>query len=427
MQKFNNIFIKVSLFALVISTSLHGSLLPKLNTYFIILYMLASFLVALNLKFFKDFKKPVTLFFFMYFVFLIIGMIPYSLFYEIDNITFNLIFLGIFLFLLGCTFSFNPNRQQFLVKKNYPNHLTPLLYFSIIVTGFFGLMFFYYQAGGIPLLNQDMLLNRAEVLQGKGFGLQLFRFTVIPLYILFAKQTIKKEYNFYVFFLGSIIVIGFLTIGFRSPIAEILLNLLLLYYYLSHRTLKFKILFFYGLGLFFFAVIYGIIREGRGLLFEAILTTFVNILNFSYILKQFPDNVPFQYGSTYFINFLMIRPGPDKDFTIWLREQLNITSFVGGVTPSIVGDWYLNFGYIGIIIGMFLMGLMSNYIEQKLKNPTDIYFAVKWILILTAFLKSITGGISNVLLSLTLNLILIEFIKLIAKIRYFEKRDYVKP
>ena len=122
----------------------------------------------------------------------------------------------------------------------------------------------------------------------------------------------------------------------------------------------------------------------------------------------------------------MIRPGPDKDFTIWLREQLNITSFVGGVTPSIVGEWYLNFGYTGIIIGMFLMGLMSNYIYQKLKNSTDIYFTVKWILIFTAFLKSVTGGISNVLLSLTLNLILIEFIKLIAKIRYFEKKAYVR-
>ena len=42
-----------------------------------------------------------------------------------------------------------------------------------------------------------------------------------------------------------------------------------------------------------------------------------------------------------------MRPGPDLDFTLWLKDKVNIQFSGGGLTPTIIGEAYINFGFGG--------------------------------------------------------------------------------
>lgn len=97
---------------------------------------------------------------------------------------------------------------------------------------------------------------------------------------------------------------------------------------------------------------------------------YVGDININYMYNTFPGKVDFQYGYTYLINFLMLLPGPDLDFTLWLKEQVGITFSGGGLTPTIIGEFYINFGEISIFIGLFLLGAFSVYLNRYFKRHT---------------------------------------------------------
>lgn len=73
----------------------------------------------------------------------------------------------------------------------------------------------------------------------------------------------------------------------------------------------------------------------------------------------------------------MLLPGPDPDFTMWLKEQTGIMFSGGGLTPTILGEFYLNFGFSAIFIGMFILGVYSvflnRYFVKHKENELHLY------------------------------------------------------
>ncbi len=61
---------------------------------------------------------------------------------------------------------------------------------------------------------------------------------------------------------------------------------------------------------------------------------------------------------------------------------------ITGVGPTMVGDWYMNFGIAGIIFGMFLMGMLFRLIYEYLINWTEtslsgiMIYSVVWVQII---------------------------------------------
>lgn len=137
-------------------------------------------------------------------------------------------------------------------------------------------------------------------------------------------------------------------------------------------------------------------------------TVVVHCHNLNYVFLTFPSKTRFQYGYTYLIDFIMLKPGPDLDFTLWLKEQVGIAFAGGGRTPSILGEHYINFGFPFIFIGMFLMGIVGNTISdnyEKKGNFISVYLV--W-----QFAHTASGGISNVILPIFINLIVYSFVNL---------------
>ena len=144
-------------------------------------------------------------------------------------------------------------------------------------------------------------------------------------------------------------------------------------------------------------------------------------VNINYIYEEFPESTPFQFGNTFLINLKMLLPGPDMDFTLWLKDTIGISFSGGGITPTIIGEAYLNFGYFGIILFMFLIGVIGNYLNSRYYVDKQ---NVVWIVYVTVIMiGAFRGGIANVEINLLTSIFLIIAYKVLYKII----RKYEKP
>ena len=115
----------------------------------------------------------------------------------------------------------------------------------------------------------------------------------------------------------------------------------------------------------------------------------------------------FQSGYTYLLNLKMLLPGPDPDFTLWLKDTLGLRFSGGGVTPTILGEFYMNFDVTGIYLGMFLYGFLGVYVWRYFKRHSETFLGAFYVL---QFAHSASGGISNVSVTVLLYTIVYWFV-----------------
>lgn len=118
--------------------------------------------------------------------------------------------------------------------------------------------------------------------------------------------------------------------------------------------------------------------------------------------KVFTKTEEFRYGETFKSFFISL--GPPR--FIWKNKPLSINAsgnefgraygiltpddYKTSVSPTIVGDWYINFGVPGIIFGMFLMGALFRAIFDYLIRELSVSFSgvmiysIFWISIIRA-------------------------------------------
>lgn len=201
------------------------------------------------------------------------------------------------------------------------------------------------------------------------------------------------------FKMGFVTLVSMMTLlvsGFRAPIGTLLICMIVMY--AGKKKLSMWKIILYGILCILGVSLLGALRTsmsgGVGRLITSLLTSlYVGDININYMYNTFPTKVPFQYGYTYLINFLMLLPGPDLDFTLWLKEQVGITFSGGGLTPTILGEFYINFGEPAIFIGMFIMGGFSVYLNRYFKRHKESFLAVFYV---WQFAHCVSGGIANV-------------------------------
>ena len=213
----------------------------------------------------------------------------------------------------------------------------------------------------------------------------------------------------------SIIIISSVTLllsGFRSPLISMYICLIFLY--IKKNNKKLLSIIPYGIILIICTEVLGALRNTMseqvmvgGIINKIVTNLSVNCINLNYIFNSFPIRVPFQHGYTYLINLLMLRPGPDLDFTLWLKEQLNLTYAGGGLTPTILGEFYINFGTISIYIGMFFWGIVGNKITEYFDSHPNSFLGA---FLVWQFAHSVSGGIANVIIPVILFSLVYKFI-----------------
>ena len=72
---------------------------------------------------------------------------------------------------------------------------------------------------------------------------------------------------------------------------------------------------------------------------------------------------------------------------------LGPNDFQTSINPTMIGDWYMNFGIVGIIFGMFLMGMIFRFIYNYLILETNN--SLSGVMIYSVFWIQIIRGMEN--------------------------------
>lgn len=244
--------------------------------------------------------------------------------------------------------------------------------------------------------------GRVSALSGNGAILYTAQVSILLVCMLFdiyietrknGKPIISKYKMIFVTIVSAITLI---VSGFRAPVATLFICMIVMY--AGKKKMPMWRIILYGLLCIIGVAFLGAVRTAMSGGISSTLSSFftslyVGDINIKYMYDTFPSKVNFQYGYTYLINFLMLLPGPDLDFTLWLKEQVGITFSGGGLTPTILGEFYINFGETAIFIGMFLMGVFSVYLNKYFKQHKESFLAVFYV---WQFAHCVSGGIANV-------------------------------
>lgn len=398
-----------TLFVCAILILLSGVLISdfKLLAYIILLVCSAWILYVFGGA---NLLSPITLFYVMYLFFIALGPLAYYIKgIEVSEKHYVLIIFSLVAIIIGYCVSGTISNKRPRISKylcmNINNSNSTIILCEIIIVVSLLLKIYYLISNSALLFSGSLNSGRIEASSGNGiinYGGNLWSpASCILIELMLNGKKVKKPIWILV---GFSLILGMLS-GFRTGTVAFMLTVVLM----MNKKKKISTICTVIIGIMslLFLTIYGAIREegtfiisiSESLLYQA----YVGNINLGYVLNTFPDKHTFLYGYGYLINIIMLKPGPDLDFTLTLKEMIGLTFSGGGVTPTIIGEFYLNFGMIGTYIGMFFSGVVLCKIE-KIYQKLDLYYFPAFLM--TQFVIAVRSGFANIEITLLINSVL---------------------
>lgn len=379
------------------------------NYFYTVLYLIALITIGgyelrKNIKN-KTIFSGTNLFLFFYYVFIAIGPI-YLIFTKEYQYNYNVLFLFVsclVVFLFGSNFLIG-NKKLVLSRQKKKNQVEKKVfdYNNVIKTASLFLCISYiaiflYITKNINFIFQDFENNRVLAMQGNGV-LLYFSYMMLPsIWMLYyCHLNYSKNKKIYIYICLSVFLLLF--VGFRSRILELILLLIVIRN--DYKPFKLKKLLKFGFGLLGLACVLQLARiyVSSGIkansLDSFMNTFFVNSINMKYIFNTFPNKMPFQYGYTYWLGISILLPNNSLDATLWLKQVTNIQFNGGGLTPTIIGENFINFGYYGIYIGMLIYGCLFKIMDNRFGNSKNINKVIYYTFVFY-MARSVSSGLSN--------------------------------
>lgn len=361
--------------------------------------------------------STISLFLLMYMYFIALGPIGY---YFVNGKSKHsiegLILIALFLFVTG--YYFIPYREKpqkvshfwelnIARAKTIERICLIILYISILFKG----AYIFLNRG--YLLAGQLAEGRITAMSGNGLLLRIAGMWLVSVLILFELRLKKIRISCWAYIGTVIAVIMELFMGGRTQFIMLALIMLLMVNKKKYVSMT-KVISF-GLVVIAFIIIYKIYRDATqysssfiNVFFEFVLReSYTGCININYMLDVFPYKHAFFSGYGYLINFIMLKPGPDLDFTLTLKEIIGINFSGGGIAPTILGELYVNFGYIGCYLGMLIFGGVLRLLDLYSRRRDSLFLPA--FLIVNACL-AIRGGISNQEITLLVNILPYMFI-----------------
>lgn len=310
----------------------------------------------------------------------------------------NLIIISYFCFALGYSFGgsgkIKHNRHKMFLPANNPKSV--LIIALIVFCIGMGAYSIYFIKNWRYIFAVDLENGRVAAMKGNGLFLWLGSLVWLSVYMMYEQCLINGRYKrvTYLMFAGS--AIFSILLGFRSA----LVNPILVIFFMKNkkREIPIRKMAALALVLFAFVGVYGAIRGG-GSSYASLLHEFkVSSVNLNYILNTFPSRVKYQMGTTYLMEFQSLADDNVVGVTMWLKNILNLNFSGGGVTPTLIGEFYINWGIIGVLIGMTFSGAIFKRIDVAYRNPNNSIFLS--CLILGYIRPIIRGGYANSMVTL---------------------------
>ena len=116
------------------------------------------------------------------------------------------------------------------------------------------------------------------------------------------------------------------------------------------------------------------------------------------IVSNFEED-DFFHGSRYFADLIKLLPGQQHGANVELKNKVfganNQMHENAGVTPSIVGEAYMNFGTSGIFYVCFLLGfVLAMFYNMAITRPSFIWVSLYITIIFSFGANALSAGIS---------------------------------
>jgi oligosaccharide repeat unit polymerase len=100
------------------------------------------------------------------------------------------------------------------------------------------------------------------------------------------------------------------------------------------------------------------------------------------IVDKMPTEESFLLGKTLFNWAIFIVPKSilkgDYLISLWVKRTWYLDVEGGGLPPTAIGEWYANFGFAGVVVGMFVVGLAVGSLYKIAVSSESPYLAVLW-------------------------------------------------
>ena len=275
--------------------------------------------------------------------------------------------------------------------------------------------------------------------------LQSFFIAMLVLYSIEFKtnnhENVKKffKYPILIILIYSSIV---LLCGRRTEVLRVLSLSLGCIAFLKGEKLNFKKFVISGILLMSLFAIIGVIRGGNGNFssgvdainnrasFMPVTLELAGSVNTLHVATCYiPEEVPYNYGLSFFPSFTLLVPGLDRTFNmifpeLALMKSPNIITnlYWGGVGPyglgsSSVADVYISFGAIGLLVVFFLLGRLMRYLEVKtfVQHSVNPYILALSFCVFSQIIYSMRTGISVLFMSWTYSCMIIYAITKLKK------------
>ncbi len=313
--------------------------------------------------------------------------------------TIYIIFLGLLLYVGGiCLSDYMLKNREFSVNESKLDKIfSEKVVLSFVILGILLQVVNLLYLGGIPLFSGYLKAHAATRI-----WLVSYLVFLPSVNILLARYDNKKYYI--LFFIGLIL---FVFTGYRTTVMAIVISMLITVYYT--RDLKWKYLILAILAIFVLLLIVGYVAV-KSIEWQTWTLSPLELLFYraGYTLQVLDKAVLLQ-GSTHgqlIYNTLM---GFFKSTDPRVIVGSTTLGYAHSTTSMIFGPALLDFGLYAMLIQMFLLGVIMNFIYKIQKSLKNIFVALYAILLAHVFIWIETGPTDLVVLLFFLITLIIIF------------------
>ena len=92
---------------------------------------------------------------------------------------------------------------------------------------------------------------------------------------------------------------------------------------------------------------------------------------------RYPDTYPYMIGKTFFYTLVLFVPRalwagkPDNPVREMIEHSLNMRARLSGTAVANIGEFYANFGVLGVLAGLYLFGMVLAMLKKRFLEATE--------------------------------------------------------
>lgn len=336
-----------------------------------LIYFPMAYTIYFSLSLFKPFEDQIN--------------IPYEMFgyYVIGLISFY--FGSLIIHVVN-----SKRKKKLVLPKEISNKRKYRIYILFFLILF--LIIYQYSKIGIPMFSENVEYVRSQIYGGYLNAIIQYYEVITFFAIFFIIQKLQKEKKIDKFslFIITISVIVSLLNGSRTTLLSFISTGLIMYHFMIKRisllkAVKFGIPIILIVSLIKFyrsyleiGEIYIDIVKARDypIIVSVLLSGFhslrVGVENFYLLTETIPSNYSYQYGNLTLNSIISILPGNQETAGFFVKRILEMEFEGIGAASTILGLFYIEFGLLGIILGMMSVGIILQIIYVKVNNTNNI-------------------------------------------------------